>query len=186
MLGDYTVESLNKYIDSQARVNSESLHHVYEWNAVGSPDARLFKIQSFPSNNVILFEGNFLPSQSISETSNEPFVDKANVMENSISIVVEPKNSDVLSFSDAGEVVFTTKAIYIDSPGGDAVAGSFGKVVEDFFDNYFTNALLQPMINKMKNATEYVNYFNSGVKLGSSVGFRAGKKYITNVGVDLE
>lgn len=186
MLGEITLEALNKYIDAQARMDPESLHHVYEWNATGSPGARLFSIEVLPSKNFIIFEGKFLPSSSVSETSDEPFVDKANVMENAISVTIEPKLSDVLVFQDAGQTVFTTKSIYIENPGGDAVAGSFGRVVEDFFDNYFTNALLQPMIQKLSNATEYVSFFGSGAKMGSSVGVVAGKKYITNIGVDLE
>ena len=38
------------FIDSQARTKPKSLHHVYEWNKTGSPDARLFTLKSFADN----------------------------------------------------------------------------------------------------------------------------------------
>jgi hypothetical protein len=185
MLGEYTVEALKKYIDSQARMNPDALHHVYEWNSVGSPDSRLFAINSIASKRLIKFEGLFLPSTSISGTSTEPFTDKANVMENAISVVVEPKNSDVLAFEDAGQMVFTTQSIYIENPGGDQVAGSFGRVVDDFFENYFSNALLQPFIKQLSNPKEYADYFREGTKMGSYSGIKAGRKYIKSIGTDL-
>lgn len=185
-LGDYTVEALGLYIDAQARMNPDALHHVYEWNAIGSPTQRLFEIESKASKRVIHFYGKFLPSTSVSETSTEPFTDKANIMENSISIMVEPKNSDYLVFQSDGETIFTTKSVYIENPGGDAVAGSFGRVVDDFFDNYFTNALLRPLISQLSNPKEYGKFFSAGVKNGRGTGFNAGRAYLRSAGASIE
>jgi hypothetical protein len=175
-LGNFTIEVLNKYIDSRAKANPMSLHHVYEWNQVGNPSARLFEITSTASKNLIKFSGHFLSSTSVSSNSDEPFTDKANVMENAIEITIEPKNSDFLAFEVDGETVFTRNAIHIAHPGGDAVAGSFGSTVDDFFSSYFTNAFLKPFLEKLSIAKEYTDSFSANAS--SSAGINAGKKYL--------
>jgi hypothetical protein len=186
-LGQITVEFLNKYIDSKARMSPESLHHVYEWNRVGIPSARLFKIESVASASLITFSGQFLPSRSVSETSEEPFVDKANVMENRIQIVVEPKESDVLAFEINGDPIFTVNSIYIDNPGGDEVAGSFGRTVEEFFQTYFTTMFLgkSGVLDQLKRPNEFEQYFAAGTRSGSGPGKIAGAKYMSLTGIDL-
>lgn len=186
MLGGYTVEALEKYIDARARINPEALHHVYEWNMVGEEKGRLYKFNVRATNSNIRFTGSFLPSKKPSETSDQPFSDKASVMENGISITVEPKRSNVLVFELDGETVFTRRSITIEHPGGDAVAGSFGRTVDSFFENYFTNALLKPFIENLQNAKEYGRNFSSGVKGGRAVGVRAGRQYLRKSGVVIE
>lgn len=187
-LGQITVELLNKYVDTKARMSPESLHHVYEWGQVGIPSGRLFEIQSTASPTTITFSGGFLPSRSISENSDTPFVDKANVMENQITIVVEPRNSDVLSFEANGEQVFTANTIYVDNPGGDAVSGSFGRVIEEFFDTYLTVAVLgkEGVLDSLKRPREFAQGFAAGAKGGGTArGRSAGKQYMTITGVDI-
>jgi hypothetical protein len=186
-LGDFTVKALYKYIDSRAKANPQALHHVYEWNNVGSPNGRLFEFQSVPFKNIIRFNGTFLQSSSIPPNSREPFADKARIMENQIQVVVEPKNSDYLVFDVDGETVFTTKTIYIDHPGGDFVAGSFGRVVDDFFSNYLKMGLIKPFMKDFQTAEQYTDSFKDGVKGGSrATGVRAGKKYMTKTGMIVE
>jgi hypothetical protein len=182
-IADFTSIALNKYIDAQARMNPLKLHHVYEWGRAGNQASRLFEFNTKVSGRTISFTGKFLPSKSVSNTSNEPFIDKANIMENSIQVVIEPKNSDVLVFEDNGETVFTTSTIYIDHPGGDEVAGSFGETVNNFFENYFTNGLLRPLIKKLSTASEFTESFSSGAKSGSNIGIRAGKEYLNVKGM---
>ena len=184
-LGGYTAEALNKYIDAKARSNPYALHHVYEPNATGNEGARLFKFEVVATLSTISFLGSFLPSSVASDTASEPFIDKANIMENGISVVVSPKNSDVLVFEDDGETVFTTESIYIEHPGGDAVAGSFGRTVDDFFTNYFTNALLAPLLKDLSTAEEFVQDFSAGTRGGRPVGVRAGRRYFNISGVSI-
>jgi hypothetical protein len=43
--GETVIEALKLYVDSNARVSPQLLHHVYEWNETGSPEARLFEIR---------------------------------------------------------------------------------------------------------------------------------------------
>jgi hypothetical protein len=185
-LGEYVVDLLGKYIDAQARGNPDALHHVYEWGAVGSSGGRLFKMNAAASSNHIVITGNFLPSSSISDTATEPFVDKANIMENGIGITIAPRDSDFLAFEADGMTVFTMNEVYVANPGGDGVAGSFGRVVEDFFGNYFTRMLLKPFLNELSTAEEFTQFFAQGARSGYSVGVRAGQKYINSAGVAIE
>jgi len=187
-LSDIAAEALKRYIDAKARMSPQSLHHVYEWNRVGDPSARLFEIESNATKNTISFSGKFLPSKSVSENSNEPFIDKARIMENQIAIEVEPRAADVLAFDVNGETVFTVKSIYIDNPGGDAVSGSFGEAVSQFFDVYFNTTFLRQsgIFDTIKYPKEFGIYFPSGAKGGGrSVGLNAGRKYMDVEGITL-
>ena len=185
-LGEYTSEALGMYIDSEARGNPDALHHVYEWGGVGKEASRLFEIKSSASKRIITFTGNFLKSSTPSPDSNAVFYDKANIMENKIQVVVEPKFSNVLVFDVDGEQVFTTNAIYISNPGGDEVAGSFGRVVDSFFNVYFTKSLLKPFMKKLERPQEFSESFAAGARVGRTVGVTAGKKYIRSAGGVLE
>ena len=192
-LGKFAAESFNKYVDSQARANPETLHHVYEWDRTGSSKARLFKIKSIPRKTIIRFTGDFLPSKSTSKKARrvsrtEPFVNKAEIMENGISIEVSPKNVDLLKFYHDGleETVFTVNSIIVEHPGGDGVAGAFGETVDRFFSEYFTNKLLQPFFKELAVANEFTRFFPQGARGGGySVGVKGGKLYLSSAGMKL-
>lgn len=182
ILGGYTAEALGEYIDSKARMNPKSLHHVYEWNQTGNKGSRLFRINVKALVNSITFEGNFL--QSSSETdSGHVFSNKAEVMENKISVIVTPKISPVLVFEDDGETIFTPNSVYIANPGGDEVAGSFGRVVDEFFESYFTASILSGILADLQTPDEFSRYFTQGA--GRSAGVRAGRKYFNVKGVGM-
>lgn len=185
-LGELIADALSKYIDAQARANPSALHHVYEWNRVGNQGARLFDIKAVASKRVITFSGKFLPSKSVSDTSSQPFVDKANIMENAIGITIEPSADGVLAFEDDGEMYFSATSVYIAHPGGDAVAGSFGRVVDEFFLSYLTNALLKTLISDLSTADEYTKFFAAGTRSGAGPGIKAGKQYLNISGVGIE
>lgn len=189
VLGEYTLQALNKFIDAKARMSPDSLHHVYEWGMTGSPGGRLFDIKVSATSASINFTGSFLQSSSISDSSSEPFHDKARIMENSIEIVVEPKSSDVLAFEgNDGETVFTVGSIYIANPGGDAVAGSFGETVSEFFDVYFTTTFMSQsgILAKLSKPKEFYTSFPVGANGGgSSTGISAAKKYLSIKGIDI-
>lgn len=179
-LAELTEEALKKFIDTKARMYPESLHHVYEWNSVGNASSRLFEINSTVTKNNISFTGQFLQSESISDTSDEPFYDKARIMENQIAIEVEPRSANVLAFEDGSQTVFTVNSVFIENPGGDEVAGAFGRVVDDFFDYHFTSTFLRQsgIFDQLSFPVEYTQYFNQGAKMGRSAGRRAGQKYM--------
>lgn len=186
-LSDIVAEALKKYIDAKARMSPESLHHVYEWNRVGQPEARLFEIDCAATKNTITLYGKFLESNSISESSDEPFRDKATIMENRIAIEIEPRQ-DVLVFEIEGEPVFTTNSVYIANPGGDEVAGSFGRAVDEFFRTYFNTTFLKQsgILNSIKYPKEFGIYFSDGATGGGrNTGINAGKKYMDIEGVNI-
>lgn len=185
-IAEFVSDALGDYIDAQARISPESLHHVYEWGGTGRESSRLFYLRGIATGSLITISGQFLPSSTTSDTATEPFRNKAEVMENQISIVISPKNSDFLVFDDGEETVFTRNSIFIENPGGDAVAGSFGRTVDMFFTQYFTNAILQPFILKLQRADEYLQYFSAGARGGYGVGLKAGQKYINSAGMVLE
>lgn len=177
-LADYTIQVLGKYIDAQARANPQSLHHVYEWDRVGVESARLFRINARVSFDSIHLEGKFLQSKS-DNGNGYVFRDKARIMENEISVTITPNNSSFLAFEDEGELVFTTNSVYIEHPGGDEVAGSFGKTVEEFFDSYFTNAFMEPLLKDLSTPEEYAEFFPRAMKGdGRYTGIAAATKYL--------
>jgi len=179
VLGGYTAESLGEYIDSKARMNPQTLHHVYEWNNAGNRASRLFDINVNATNYSITFSGKFLTSREAASESGQVFSNKAEIMENGISVTVSPKNSKVLVFEDEGETVFTTNSVYIAHPGGDYVAGSFAKVVEEFFDSYFIVSILGPLMKKLSNPKEFSLLYPQGARTGRSAGVRAGRRYFS-------
>jgi hypothetical protein len=183
-LGQIAVKMLGKYIDSRARADTDSLHHVYEWGGTGNEGARLFNFNVKASAQTITIFGEFLPSKSISDTSDEPFVNKAEVMENAILIEITPKNNVLAFEADGGETVFTADTVYVANPGGDGVAGSFGRVVEEFFDVHFTAQVLMQtgIMKKLSKANEFTAGFAAGG--GRNAGIGAGKRYLTTRGIE--
>jgi hypothetical protein len=179
-LGYSVVEDLKSYIDSNARVSPQLLHHVYEWNQTGSPAARLFDIDYLVSGNTIGFLSSFKQSQSIKDGSRVPFFDKARIMENGIPVTIVPKKR-VLAFEDNGEQVFTSKPVVVTNPGGN-VAGEYEKVFNSFFKSYFTQAYLQSagILAYLNNPTD----FRAGMSKrgGRSSGTAVGRNWIAKAG----
>jgi hypothetical protein len=185
-IGENTKEILESFIDSNARANSEMMHHVYEWYQVGSPQARLFNITYTISNLGLSFKTNFSQSSSVSNTSEEAFRNKARMMESGASITVSPKNSDYLRFEVDGREIFTKNPVFIPEAGGAATTGSFEKTFDMFFERYYTQAFLQSsgMRSRLKDWSSYKKNLPSGLKSGRSAGIPAGYRWITNIGVD--
>lgn len=65
-LAEASRHTFNTHIDAIAQASPESMHHVYEWDAVGSPAARLFHlgISSGTAGSATL-DLSFLPSRKI-------------------------------------------------------------------------------------------------------------------------
>ena len=185
MLGLETVELMKQYIDSSARVNPSVLHHVYEWQRVGSPEARLFDIQYVTSNLGLSFKSTFKQSTSIKQGSRVPFYDKARIMEEGIPVTIMPKRAEVLAFEVDGEQVFTKQPVEVLSPGGDQVQGGFEKTFDSFFTRYFTQAFLRAsgVAQYLENPVAYKKNMSSGKKGGKVKGYQTGYRWIANAGV---
>lgn len=186
--GEGVVKLLQFYIDSQARTDPKSLHHVYEWYKTGSPSARLFEIQSNVNRNGVSINATFTQSSTLASDSNEPFVDKARVMESGKTIHIKPKNATALSFNLNGEQVFTKKEITIYNPGGDQVEGSFKDVIDEFFKSYFTQAFMRSsgLYDYLKKPEGYKNNLSAGARGGRSTGYSVGFRWITGARIGVE
>lgn len=181
-LGNITIDFLKNFIDSEARMNPESLHHVYEWYQTGSPAARLFDIDYKVVGGGLSFNYTFSQSSSISNGSNQPFYDKARIMEQGIPVTIRPKTSKVIRFyDDAGNPVFTKGPVVIDNPGGSNVQGGFEKTITMFFDNYFSQSYLKSsgILDHLKNPIDYKKNLQRGIKGGRIVGVNTGYNWVS-------
>ena len=184
-VGLETVELMKEFIDSNARVNPEMLHHIYEWNQTGSPKARLYNISYTTSNLGLSFKSSFSQSASIKNGSRTPFYDKARIMEEGIPVTIRPKAAEVLVFDENGETVFTKGPVRVDNPGGSQVEGGFEKVFDMFFNRYFSQAFLRVsgIAKYLENPEVYRRDMNAGKSLGRSKGVSTGYRWIANAGV---
>lgn len=186
-LGAKTIELLKDFIDANARINPEALHHVYEWSQTGSPAARLFDIKYTVSGVGLSINSTFRQSTSVKAGSTTPFYNKAEIMEKGIPVVIRPKNAKVLAFNVDGEEVFTSKSVSVMDPGGAAVQGAYERTFDSFFTNYFSQAFLESsgLKDYLSNPTIYKKNLPSALTRGKAAGVATGYKWITNAGVDL-
>jgi hypothetical protein len=184
-VGLETVEVMKEFIDSNARVNPEMLHHIYEWNQTGSPSARLYNISYTTSNLGLSFRSSFSQSTSIKNGSRTPFYDKARIMEYGIPVTIRPKSVQVLAFEENGETVFTRGPVEILNPGGTEVEGSFERVFDMFFNRYFSQAFLRVsgIAKYLENPQVYKKNMQAGKRMGKAKGISTGYRWIANAGV---
>ena len=187
-LGKGVIQALAQYVDVEARSNPKALHHVYEWNQTGSPTSRLFDLNYTVSNLGLSINSTFRQSRSVSENMTAPFYNKAKIMENGIPVTISPTKSQVLRFSGPSGDVFTKKPIKVDSPGGDAVFGSFESTVDIFISRYFKQSFLRAsgLYDYIKKPVLYKKNFAAGSKLGKSKGIDTGFKWIVNATIGVE
>ena len=184
-VGLQTVELMKEFIDSNARVNPDMLHHIYEWNQTGSPNARLYDISYTTSNLGLSFRSSFSQSTSIKNGSRTPFYDKARIMEYGIPVTIRPKAAEVLAFDQNGETVFTKGPVQVLNPGGNAVEGGFENVFNMFFNRYFSQAFLRTsgIAQYLENPVVYKKDMQAGKTMGKSKGISTGYRWIANAGV---
>jgi hypothetical protein len=184
-IGLETVELMKEFIDSNARVNPDMLHHIYEWNQTGSPGSRLYDISYTTSNLGLSFRSSFSQSTSIKNGSRTPFYDKARIMEKGIPVTIRPKVAQALVFDDNGEVVFTKSPVRVDNPGGTQVEGGFERIFDMFFNRYFSQAFLRVsgVAKYLENPEVYKKDMQAGKTMGKSKGVSTGYRWIANAGV---
>jgi hypothetical protein len=178
------IESLKQYVDSNARLNPQALHHVYEWSMTGSPASRLFDLSYSVKGGGLTINSTFNQSISVRSGSKEPFYDKARIMENGVPVTIKPKSAKVLAFEDNGEKVFTKNPIEISNPGGQEVQGSYQRVFDQFFNVYFSQIFLRSsgIMNYLEKPAIYKDKLSAGKTGGRPVGLAAGYKWISQAG----
>lgn len=182
-LGKNVIDLIKDYVDVNARVNPEMLHHVYEWNQTGSPSARLFDITYISNNLGLSFKSSFSQSKSVKQGSRTPFYDKARIMEEGIPVTIKPKRAQVLSFDENGEQIFTRGPVEILNPGGTMVQGGLEKTLNSFFQ-YFSQAyLMSSGISRYIEApVAYKKRLPAGARGGRAVGVSTGYQWIVKAG----
>lgn len=163
-LANLAQESFYEYLDQLAKVNPGILHHVYEWGAVGDPQERLFRLKKTLANNRAVITSDFLQSESVPPNGNEPFYNKATVMEEGITVVVNEVQAEALFFEVDGVEYFRTGPIVIENPGGPDVRGSFLEAFQDFYNRYFEDVYLRSI--RFYQYFVDNNKYESNVKVG--------------------
>lgn len=176
-----TLEVLKEFIDSNARVSPEALHHIYEWYSTGSPGARLFDIEYVSKSDGISFTSSFRQSSSVREGSMVPFYNKAEIMEKGLSVRIRPVRSDVLAFQDGGQTVFTKKEINVMNPGGSQTTGSYENVFNQFFSSYFSQAFLlsSGVMARLSDLSDFTTNFSQAKNGGRAAGIRIGFRWMS-------
>jgi hypothetical protein len=176
---------LEEFIDSNASVSPQTLHHMYEWNQLGQASGRLFNITAVSNSYGITFTSSFNQSQTIKNGSRVPFYDKARIMELGIPVVIKAKESKVLVFEDNGDTVFTAGPINISDPGGAAAQGGFEKTFNMFFSKYLSQAFLRStgITAYLEKPIVYKANLTQGKKVGRSAGYKTGYRWIASAGV---
>lgn len=172
---------LEQYIDANARMNPESLHHVYEWHQTGSPNGRLFEIEYIVTGLGLSFQSTFRQSTSIKSGSRVPFYNKANVMESGVSVTIRPKDGGVLAFEDGAETVFTKNPVTV-KPGGKASTGAYEEVFKEFFYRYLSQSFLDVtgLRKHLGTPLAFKNNLAAGMAGGRAVGVRVGRQWMAS------
>ena len=176
-------EMASQFIDVNAKMSPELLHHIYEWEKVGSPEARLFDIDYKVSKIGITFTSSLRQSSSIKEGSNVPFYNKAKIMEEGLSVTIVPKRANALRFDINGEEVYTSRGVVVDNPGGQT-QGQFDKVLNNFFGVYFRQSFLNSsgLLQYFKYPQVYKKNMPAAKRGGRSLGLKTGYRWVADAG----
>jgi hypothetical protein len=180
-IGETVIEGIKQFIDSNARVNPQALHHVYEWHRTGSPESRLFDIDYRATHVGLSFNSKFRQSVSVKMGSRVPFYDKAEMMENGVPVRIVPKTRNVLVFEGETETVFTKSPVNVPNPGGDAVQGSYQQAFDQFFAQYFSQSFLKSsgILDHLNDPTPFKSNLSKGKRGGRGVGISVGYRWIS-------
>ena len=150
-------KGFGEYVDAKSLTNPKSLHHVYEWNKVGQPPARLWNIkkskgssESFKISYYFNLSKTVAPIDPILKkpgpsgkfvSKSAVFKNKAIVMEAGNAVVVKRKTAKYLAipaknFNGSGSsrgIVFSRGPVTVRSPGGGLTTASFNKTFIGWF-----------------------------------------------------
>jgi hypothetical protein len=176
-------EMASQFVDVNARMSPELLHHIYEWEKTGSPEARLFDIDYKISGVGITFTSSLRQSSSIKNGSNVPFYNKAKIMEEGMGVTIRPKRANALRFEIDGQEVYTSREVRVDNPGGQT-QGQFEKVLNNFFGVYFRQSFLNSsgLLQYFKSPQVYSKNLGAAKRGGRSLGLKTGYQWVANAG----
>jgi hypothetical protein len=182
-MADLSITGFYEFLDTMARMHPGMLHHVYEWGQVGDPAGRLYDLKKVLTGNSAEISADFLQSNSTPEGGNEPFFNKAEIMEDGVSVVINEVQAKALFFQVDGEEFFRSGPIFIANPGGAAVRGSFVTFFEQFYNEYFERVYLESIkfYDSFRNPQQFSRNFRSAMKSGNAgaIGRRTALSWIT-------
>ena len=136
--------------DTYSSINRKRMHHIYEWNQVGIPSARLFVIErSLVLNGTMMVSSKFLLSRTPVPvnpqlrnagnsgkfvSTNHIFKQKAEVMETGRIVSFQAKKTLAFLGNNGIQFVKAGKIINILHPGGIAVKSSFKNFMVDWYE----------------------------------------------------
>ena len=176
-------EMASQFIDANAKMSPELLHHIYEWEKVGSPSARLFDIDYTISSAGITFTSSLKQSSSIKQGSNVPFYNKATIMEQGVGVTIKPKRASVLRFEIDGQEVYTSQEVRVENPGGQT-QGQFDRVISNFFGVYFRQSFLKSsgLLQYFNSPKVYKKNISAAKRGGRALGIKTGYQWVANAG----
>jgi hypothetical protein len=122
-----------------------------------------------------------------SPNSDQVFYDKATVMEDGITVIVNEVNAEALFFEVDGVEYFRTGPIVIENPGGPDVRGSFLQQFEQFYNVYFDEVYLRAIrfYQYFMDAKPYEQNFAAAMRSGSArnIGKKTALSWIMNMPV---
>jgi len=145
-------KDFGEYVDALSRVKPKSLHHMYEWNKVGQPLSRLFKLKQInPSGLSFQIDYDFKLSKTSVPTKNKKqkkkyvFAKKASIMEEGMPIIIRPKSAERLVFEIDGVAIFMPKGdpVTVKSPGGRSSSNQFKLAHSIFFSGNMVGASIR-------------------------------------------
>ena len=165
-----SIEGFYDFLDMMARTNPEMLHHIYEWHEIGVPEARLVELRKITSGKKVLISSEFLMSFSVQNGAEEPFDQKAYIMENQIEVEPMAKYAKAMHFFWNGEEYFRAGPLVVENPGGEETYQGFLKVFQDFYRTYLDNVYLRSIgfCDHFSRPGSYYKNFDSAVKQGGA------------------
>lgn len=157
-------KDFGQYVDAQARTKPNSLHHVYEWNKVGNPTARLFKLNlidmgglSFRVGREFKMSKSSVPSKNKKQKKKYVFENKASIIEEGMPIVIRPNSAQRLVFELDDRTVFMPKgtSVTVKRPGGKSATNQFSLSFGRFFGGQLVNSSIK--------ASGFQRIFNSKI-----------------------
>jgi hypothetical protein len=183
-MGPKIAAIVGQYIDTMAKMDPESLHHVYEWDKTGMTSARLFKIVPTYTKAGLTFSSVFTQSKTVQTRrgSKVPFRDKAFIMENGITLDIYPNKEPYLKYYDEKlDGWVTSYHSRVENPGGNYVVGSFGSNFRTFFATYLSQSrLMQSGMMVKPFSKAYQRGLRAGMKRrgGRLAGIETGYRWI--------
>lgn len=150
--------NLGGYVDRKAVNYPAKLHHVYEWERVGEPDARLWAMVPRSDGKRLTVGYTFLPSKTyvpikegLQPGSKHIYTNKAAMMESGKPVFVKPLpgNRYIKFIPKSGSIVFST-GVYIRNSGGYQVNQGFQGTFFSYFRTGYGSRVFNASSQKVR------------------------------------